>query len=143
MCSGGSGKVHSHLTFTTLIVQVASRVNLHLTTLSLSVTCSCCRHVCIIEIKGDQYRCLNLPLYTTRPFVIADITLSDNIDSKVPHAAETVEQLLTERIDELLATVKSRRAAHISIAGQRAELVFGCASHQHSTVVLCSLFPVS
>ena len=66
------------------------------------------RHVCIIEIKGDQYRCLNLPLYTTRPFVISDITLSEHVDAGVPHTAETVEQLLTEQIDNMLERVKGR-----------------------------------
>ena len=64
--------------------------------------------MCIIEIKGDQYRCLNLPLYTTRPFVISDITLSEHVDAGVPHVAETVEQVLTEQIDNMLERVKGQ-----------------------------------
>ena len=67
--------------------------------------------MCIIEIKGDQYRCLNLPLYTTRPFVISDITLSEHIDAGVPHVTETMEQLLTEQIDNMLERVKGQSAA--------------------------------
>ena len=70
------------------------------------------RHVCIVEIKGDQYRCLNLPLYTTRPFVISDITLSEHMDAGVPHNAEAMEQLLTEQIDAMLERVKG--TAHTS-----------------------------
>ena len=72
------------------------------------------RHVCIIEIKGDQYRCLNLPLYTTRPFVISDITLSEHVDAGVPQMTETVEQLLTEQIENMLESVNGQHATHAS-----------------------------
>ena len=75
----------------------------------LSVAFLSHRHVCIIEIKGDQYRCLNLPLYTTRPFVISDITLSEHVDAAVPHSMEAIEQLLTEQIDNMLERVKGQQ----------------------------------
>ena len=59
------------------------------------------KKVVIMEIQGDQYRTVPVPLYTTRPFVIADVKLSDELDP-LDASASQVEDFLSEKITELI-----------------------------------------
>lgn len=58
-----------------------------------------------MEIQGDQYRTVPVPLYTTRPFVIADVKLSDELDP-LDATPEQVEEYLAEKITELIEKTK-------------------------------------
>lgn len=63
------------------------------------------KKVVIMEIQGDQYRTVPVPLYTTRPFVIADVKLSDELDP-LDASPSQVEDFLSEKIAELIQKTK-------------------------------------
>jgi len=63
------------------------------------------KKVVIMEIMGDQYRTVPVTLHTTRPFVIAEVKLADELDS-LDVTAQQVEDYLAEKITDLIASVK-------------------------------------
>ena len=69
---------------------------------SLSQGESVDKHVALVEIKGDNFRLMPIPLYTTRPFVIADVTLSEEVDAKDANPAAAAEEVLVAKVNEVL-----------------------------------------
>lgn len=64
------------------------------------------KKVVIMEIMSDQYRTVPIPLYTTRPFVMSDVRLSDELDPLDANQAQ-VEAFLTDKVNELILKLKS------------------------------------
>jgi len=75
------------------------------------------KKVVIMEIMGDQYRTVPITLTTTRPFVMADVKLVDDLDA-LDTSPQQIEDYLTEKVHELIDNVKrqekQRRARHTS-----------------------------
>ena len=71
-----------------------------------------CRHVALVEIQGDKFRLLQIPLYTVRPFVIEDLTLSDELQAQDPNILQAVEEVLTQKINDVLEHIKSKHTPH-------------------------------
>ena len=76
------------------------------------------KKVVIMEIQQDQYRTVPIPLYTTRPFIIADVRLSDELDPLDTSPAQ-VEEFLTEKIHELIKKVKGQTKTETTERDQR------------------------
>lgn len=53
-----------------------------------------------------QFRLIRLPLYTTRPFVIEDVTLSDEVNAKEANPASAVEEVLTARVNDVIDRIR-------------------------------------
>ena len=66
------------------------------------------KHLALVEVQGDKFRLLQVPLYTTRPFVIDDVTLSEEVDAQDANPAVAVEDLLTQKIHDVLDRIKSQ-----------------------------------
>lgn len=64
------------------------------------------KKVFIMEIMGDQYRTVPIPLQTVRPFIIQEVKLSDDLDNSLDATPQQVEEYLTEKIQQLLSSVK-------------------------------------
>jgi len=64
------------------------------------------KKVVIMEIQRDQYRTVPVPLYTTRPFVMADVKLADELDPLDAVTPQHIEDFLTERLFQLIANAK-------------------------------------
>lgn len=65
------------------------------------------KKVILMEVLGDQYRTVPVPLYTTRPFLIADVRLADDLDPS-DATPEMVEEYLTEKINQAIHKIKSQ-----------------------------------
>jgi double-strand break repair protein MRE11 len=63
------------------------------------------KKVVIMEIMGDQYRTVPIALTTTRPFVMADTKLADDLDA-LDTNPQQIEDYLTEKVHELIDNVK-------------------------------------
>lgn len=63
------------------------------------------KKVVIMEIMGDQYRTVPITLTTTRPFVMADTKLADDLDA-LDTNPQQIEDYLTEKVHELIDNVK-------------------------------------
>ena len=63
------------------------------------------KKVVIMEIMGDQYRTVPIPLRTVRPFVISDVKLSDDLDP-LDANPQQIEDYLTEKINEIITSIK-------------------------------------
>lgn len=63
------------------------------------------KKVVIMEIMGDQYRTVPITLHTVRPFVIADVKLSDDLDP-IDANPQQIEEYLTDKINEIITSIK-------------------------------------
>ena len=63
------------------------------------------KKVVIMEIMGDQYRTVPIPLHTTRPFLMADVRLADDLDP-LDANPQQIEDYLTEKVTELIDGIK-------------------------------------
>jgi double-strand break repair protein MRE11 len=64
------------------------------------------KKVILMEIMGDQYRTVPVPLHTTRPFIMSDVRLGDELDPLDSSAAQ-IEDFLSEKVMELIAQAKA------------------------------------
>ena len=63
------------------------------------------KKVVIMEIKQDQYRTVPVPLHTTRPFIMADVKLADELDA-LDATPQIIEEFLTDKVMQLIANAK-------------------------------------
>jgi double-strand break repair protein MRE11 len=60
------------------------------------------KHITLLEIQRENFRMLHLPLYTTRPFTVQDVKLSDELDPAENNVAEQIEEFLAEKVNILI-----------------------------------------
>jgi double-strand break repair protein MRE11 len=88
------------------------------------------KKVVIMEIKQDQYRTVPVPLHTTRPFIMADVKLADEIDA-LDATPQIIEEFLTDKVMQLIANAKRQFRGTAQLLRQ----LFACELSAH--VCMC------
>eukprot|EP00808_Paulinella_micropora_P003798 g57215.t1 len=82
---------------------------------SLSQGESVPKRVGMLEIKGENYRLLPIPLRTTRPFTIQTVVLRDHLDQEDPESQARVSEVLANHVNAMLEEIEKqeRERGHV------------------------------